>query len=184
MKMRSRHGAFGVLGTVVGVVGVLLAGCDSGPSALPARDHSKAAMEQAAQAAASRPDERGAEARAPAPLVDGKPMWSANRKYSAEQNAQYHFKRNGADFGAKSVDQFVRTAHDFVTDPPKGTLTLKRANGDTLMYDPKGNVFAVATKDGAPRTLFKPDDGLAYWNKQKDREAKVAGGRSVRGGEA
>ncbi len=63
-------------------------------------------------------------------------------------------------------------AHAFVDAPPKGVLTLTRANGDRLMYDPKGNVFAVADKDGAPRTLFKPRDGHAYWEQQKQAVAK------------
>jgi pyocin large subunit-like protein len=49
-----------------------------------------------------------------------------------------------------------------VGHPPKGALTLTRKNGDTLFYDPKANVFAVANKDGAPRTMFKPDEGMAY----------------------
>ena len=47
-----------------------------------------------------------------------------------------------------------------------------RANGDTLIYDPKANVFAVRSKAGAPRTMFKPDDGMAYWQEQKAREEK------------
>ena len=50
-------------------------------------------------------------------------------------------------------------------------LTLTRSNGDRLIYDPKGNIFAVADKNGAPRTLFKPKDGQAYWDKQKEAEA-------------
>lgn len=93
-------------------------------------------------------------------------MWSASRRYSAEESAQRAFERNGADFGAKTEEQFVRKAHDFVDHPPAGTLT--RANGDNLFYDPKGNVFAVASKAGGPRSMFKPDDSMAYWQKQKD----------------
>ena len=88
------------------------------------------------------------------------------------EGAQRAFDRNGETFGARSVDQFVSKAHAFVGHPPKGTLTLTRKNGDTLFYDPKANVFAVANKQGAPRTMFKPDDGMAYWEKQKDREDK------------
>ena len=33
---------------------------------------------------------------------------------------------------------------------------------------------AVATREGAPRTMFKPDDGPDYWQKQKDIEARAA----------
>ena len=105
-------------------------------------------------------------------MVGGAPMWSASRKNSAQVNAENAFRRNGAAFGARDLDDFVKKAHAFVDHPPKGTLTLTRANGDTLFYDPKANVFAVASKAGAPRTMFKPDEGMAYWEQQKAREAK------------
>ena len=107
-------------------------------------------------------------------LVAGKPYWAANRTRSAEENAQRSFERNGATFGAKSTDDYVAKVHAFVSDPPKGAQTLKRANGDLLIYDPKGNVFAVVSRDGAPRTMFKPDEGASYWDEQKDRENKRA----------
>jgi len=115
--------------------------------------------------------------RDPVKLVAGKPMWSASKRFSAEDNAERAFERNGKAFGAGSLDAFVQKAHAFVEHPPKGTLTLTRKNGDTLFYDPKGNVFAVASKDGAPRTMFKPDDGMAYWEEQKQREEKQQSAR-------
>ena len=114
------------------------------------------------------PDPRDADI----PLVDGKPMWSANREHTAEENARLAFERNGEAFGAKSIDAFVAKAHAFTDNPPAGVQKIKRANGDTLLYDPKGNVFAVASKAGAPRTMFKPDEGMAYWEAQKTREAR------------
>lgn len=105
------------------------------------------------------------------------PLWSANRKHSADDNAHYQFEKHGPEFGAKSYRQYVAMAHTFVHAPPPGTETLKRKNGDTLFYDARGNVFAVMTKKGAPRTLFRPDDGKAYWDKQKDIEASKSTGR-------
>lgn len=161
--------------------GALLASCDNGPSAVKSR----ASADQAAAPAASGggsdyrsgyasrtpyngPDHRKDEVK----LVEGKPVWAASRRYSAEDNAQRAFERNGEAFGARTEDQFIRKAHDFVDHPPAGTQTLTRPNGDTLFYDPKGNVFAVASKEGAPRTMFKPDDGMAYWEKQKDQAGK------------
>jgi hypothetical protein len=97
-------------------------------------------------------------------------LWSSNRKYSARQNADYHFKRDGRDFGARNADDYVRMAHDFIAHPPRGTQKLTRSNGDRLLYDPAGNTFVVADRQGAPRTMFKPRDGMAYWEKQKERE--------------
>jgi pyocin large subunit-like protein len=98
---------------------------------------------------------------------DGKPMWASNRTRGGEENAQKQFERNGGDFSAASVEDYVRKAHAFVDAPPKTVQTVSRRNGDVLLYDPKANVFAVADREGAPRTMFKPKDGMAYWLEQK-----------------
>lgn len=100
------------------------------------------------------------------------PLWSSNRKYSAEDNARYHFERHGREFGAKSLDDYMAMVHGFIHAPPEGTQTLKRNNGDTLFYDPNANVFAVMTRKGAPRTMFRPDNGPGYWNQQKIIESE------------
>jgi pyocin large subunit-like protein len=158
-----------------------LAACDNGPSAVArnqaAGTQMAAADDSASSSSASRSDDRDGGPRVDhrrdkVALVDGKPMWSASRRYSAQESAERAFDRNGKAFGADDLEAFVKKAHAFVDHPPKGTQTLTRANGDRLFYDPRGNVFAVASKDGAPRTMFKPDDGAAYWQEQKDRESK------------
>jgi hypothetical protein len=110
----------------------------------------------------------------PVPQIDGKPMWAANRKHTAEENAEYQFGKNGADFGARSETDYVTKVHAFIEKPPRDLETLDRSNGDKLEYDAKGNTFVVVAKNGAPRTMFKPKEGAAYWSQQKDREAKSA----------
>jgi pyocin large subunit-like protein len=158
----------------------LLGACDNGPSAVS----QQAAGTQMATA------DRSSGSSADAPQVDhrkdmvaaaddGKPVWAPSKRNSAEEGAQRAFERNGEAFGAHDLQQFVRKAHAFVGHPPKGTLTLTRKNGDTLYYDPKANIFAVANKDGAPRTMFKPDSGMDYWQQQKDREAKSQSARNA-----
>ena len=170
-----------------GTAALGLAACDNGPSAV-ARKQGASGQAASNDAGATStegysgsPSSDGTQVdhrREAVKLVDGKPMWSASRKFSAAQNAQRAFERNGHDFGADNLDAFIGKAHAFVGHPPKGTLTMTRKNGDTLYYDPKGNVFAVANKEGAPRTMFKPDDGMGYWQKQKDREEKRTARRS------
>ncbi len=108
---------------------------------------------------------------------DGKPMWASNRTRSGEENAQKQFDRNGADFAAANLADYVRKAHAFVDSPPKDVQTVSR-RGDVLYYDPKANIFVVADREGAPRTMFKPRDGMAYWQKQK----QTAGDSSRRQG--
>jgi pyocin large subunit-like protein len=165
----------------------LLSACDNGPSAVS----KQAAGTQMATANAPERSYGADRGSGDAPKVDhrkdtvaaaddGKPVWAPSKRFSAEEGAQRQFERDGQAFDAKTLDQFVKKAHAFVGHPPKGTLTLTRQNGDTLFYDPKGNVFAVASKEGAPRTMFKPDDGMAYWEKQKDREARSQSARAGR----
>ena len=165
-------GLFKVSSGVV-LAAAMLAACDGGASAVPVHRTSTVATVADVSQGPSYGTARAAEARAePVRRIEGKPMWSASRRFTAEQNAERNFRRNGADFGAASVDAYIVKAHAFVTRPPKGAQTLTRSNGDTLIYDPGGNVFAVATREGAPRTMFKPDDGAAYWAKVKAREAE------------
>ncbi|MBP6546018.1 MAG: hypothetical protein KA220_04815 [Phenylobacterium sp.] len=170
--------------SAAGAALLLLAACER-PSAVAGRSPNSSgssavsASDSGEQASASVSADRRDEA---VPQVDGKPMWSASRKGSAQENAAKSFERNGEDFGAKDLDAFVKKAHAFVDHPPAGTQTLKRSNGDTLFYDPKGNVFAVANREGAPRTMFKPDEGAAYWDEQKAREARRETARTDRRG--
>ncbi len=163
------------------VAALLLAACDGGASAVPVRQ--EAAITPASASGASPVDglRRADDPRAaPVPQVDGKPMWSANRRFTAEQNARRGFERNGDDFGAASVKDYVAKAHAFVADPPSGAQTVTRRNGDKLIYDPAGNVFAVVTAGGAPRTMFKPDDGAAYWERVRKQEADGGSNRRAR----
>ncbi len=106
-------------------------------------------------------------------------MWSDNRRHTAEENADYHFHHDGPDFGAASEKDYVAKVHQFIEHPPGDVQTISRSNGDKLLYDPKTNTFAVERKDGAPRTMFKPHDGEAYW---KEQEAKAASGDDSYGG--
>ena len=167
----------------LGLALILTAACER-PSAVAQKDEAPPASE-ARQFAAAPSTPRQAESRnAPVRELDGRPIWSASRRGTAEENAQRAFDRNGETFGARDLDDFVRKAHAFIETPPAGTQRLTRANGDVLLYDPKGNVFAVASKDGAPRTMFKPDEGAAYWDEQKARQARQASRSGADNGES
>lgn len=138
-------------------VGFLIgaAGCDNGPSAVETRDRSGEASAAVPAAAATEPGET--------------PVWTSNRRFTAEENVARLYARNGAAFGARSAEDYAARAHAFIADPPAGVETIRRANGDTLYYDAASNTFLVADRDGTPRTMFKPDDGPAYWAEQRTR---------------
>jgi pyocin large subunit-like protein len=151
--------AWSVMNIAAVALAAALSACDAGPSAV--------APTRAQPAAPAR------EARAErAPLINGRPMWAANRRHSALSNAAYQYRRNGRDFGASSQDEYVAAAHAFISHPPAGVQTIQRANGDRVLYDPAQNIFAVVTAEGAPRTLFRPREGAAYFRREQDRAAR------------
>lgn len=157
-----------------------LAACDGGPASKPSRDQADAGSQAGSKtetASADSPDRAEAPKvdprTQPPPLLDGKPMWAANRRLTAEEAAERQFERNGKDFDAKSVEDYARKAQAFVSNPPKGAEVVTRQRGK-IIYDAKSNTFAAATKDGVPRTMFKPEEGAAYWEEAK---ARPEGGR-------
>ena len=94
-------------------------------------------------------------------------LWTSTKNKTGVENAFDHFKKHGKEFPEfPNATQYAQGARNFVTNPPKGTLTKVRPNGDKLFYDPATNTFAVQRADGALRTMFRPTDGISYWNKQ------------------
>jgi pyocin large subunit-like protein len=149
-----------------------LAACDGKPSAVaPGGGASSALPSTEFGVQASAQDARDPRD-LPIPQINGKPLWAPNRKHTAEENAAYQFSRNGGEFKAESETAYVGMAHTFIEKPPRDVETLDRPNGDKLMYDAKGNIFVVVARNGAPRTMFKPRAGAAYWAQQKQRESK------------
>ncbi|EJC85478.1 hypothetical protein Rleg4DRAFT_7363 [Rhizobium leguminosarum bv. trifolii WSM2297] len=105
----------------------------------------------------------------------GGSFWSSTGSKTAVENAYGHWDKHVSEFPEyQNSLQYVQGARDFVANPPTGTLTITRSNGDTVLYNPTTNTFAVKSADGTPRTMFRPDPtehgyptNLDYFNAQK-----------------
>jgi pyocin large subunit-like protein len=154
-----------VLATALG-----MAACGNGDSAVETRDRtaeaSTIALASTAEAAAA--PEAGAE----------KAVITANRRETVDEKIQRLYERNGADFGARSAEDFLDKVTAFTNRPPSDVERASRPNGDTLLYQASTNTFAVVARDGVARTMFKPDDGPAYWAEQKAAAPTFGQGRS------
>ena|SRR2546423_1221391 len=96
------------------------------------------------------------------------PLWSPGPDGDPQQNAAHHWQKHGGEFPEMhSEAEYIAAAHRFVSHPPPGALTKEDSRGDTLIYDPQSNTFAVKDPDGAPRTMFRPHNGRAYWDRQQ-----------------
>ena len=159
--------------TAATAVLVALAACDDGASAVETRGRPAAAVGEAATAVTG--PTKATAVTEPAPMT-------ANRRETVDEKIVRLYARNGADFGARSAADYLEKVRSFTTRPPAGTERVERANGDILLYQASTNTFAVVSREGAPRTMFKPEEGLAYWNEQKARAPDFGRRRSEEGG--
>ena len=82
-------------------------------------------------------------------------------------NLERHWAKHGAEFPEYSNEtEYGNGALYFFARPPPGTLRKHRDNGDRLYYHPSSNTFGVTTGDGTPKTMFRPRDGMRYWERQ------------------
>lgn len=181
--MQTRFGRVSAASVLLGVSILALAACgDGGASAVAARDHAPAG-ELAAEGSA-RVQQVSAPIRLSRPRAEGSVesdiAWASSRRASGSENAQARFDKYGAEFGAATPEAYAAKARAFLRRPPAGAQVIERANGDRLVYDAKANVFAVADREGLPRTFFHPRDGAAYWTEQKAVEAKRVAGATRR----
>ncbi|MGV3578167.1 S-type pyocin family protein [Brevundimonas sp.] len=137
-----------------------LAACGNGDSAVETRDRTTEATPVAlvSAAAAATPGEGGGAEKA---------VITANRRETVDEKIQRLYERNGADFDARSAEDFLDKVTAFTTRTPSDVERASRPNGDTLLYQASTNTFAVVARDGTARTMFKPDDGPTYWAEQK-----------------
>lgn len=159
----------------VAVAALTLAGCERS-SAVETRDRAAEPAQVVALAAVP------AEVASTEAAAEAKPAVTANRRETVDAKIERLFRRNGAAFGARTAEDYLARIEAFTTRPPRDAETVKRPNGDTLIYQASTNTFAVVARDGTPRTMFKPDDGPAYWAEQKER-APTFGRRRSGGGE-
>ncbi len=136
-----------------------LAGCGNGGSAVETRDRAAEGAEATLTAGSAETGEAAPETIRPA--------LTANRRETVDAKIARLFERNGADFGAETAEDYLGKIRAFTSRPPAGTERAERPNGDVLLYQASTNTFAVVSRDGAPRTMFKPRDGAAYWAEQK-----------------
>lgn len=77
-----------------------------------------------------------------------------------------HFARHGADFSAKSADDYAAQAWRFRERVATEHLPMKLdTDGTVRVFDPKTRAFASFNRDGTTKTYFRPDSA-GYWQRQ------------------
>ncbi|MDU1005146.1 MULTISPECIES: zinc-ribbon domain containing protein [Clostridium] len=76
-----------------------------------------------------------------------------------------HFKKHGNEFGYKTEQQYLEGANR-VINSSDSLHKKEKEDGDDVYYLKDSNEFVIVSTTGYIRTYFKPDDGIAYYNRQ------------------
>ncbi|MBD2515560.1 hypothetical protein H6G93_11150 [Nostoc sp. FACHB-973] len=68
-----------------------------------------------------------------------------------------HFAKHGAQFGAKTAQDYEQLAINFMKQQKSSIQEYTRKNGDVVRFNKDTDEFGIMTKDGVLRTYFKPD---------------------------
>ena len=77
-----------------------------------------------------------------------------------------HYKKHSAEFGDITQAEYLTLANELIRSGSANVLHKTESDGDKLYFDKETGYFAVLSKDGYIRTLFVPDSGIKYWEKQ------------------
>lgn len=76
-----------------------------------------------------------------------------------------HFQKHGAEFNYKTEEEYLAGANRVITSP-EALHKKEKEDGDDVYYIESSNELVIVSTDGYIRTYFKPEDGLAYFNRQ------------------
>lgn len=112
-------------------------------------------------------DSSAASSPPPPPTADRAPVASAT--WGNPGSLPDHFARHGADFGARSPEDYAAKAWQFRQRARAGGLLVKvDDDGTQRVFDPATGAFAAYNRDGTTKTFFKPGNP-GYFDRQPGR---------------
>ncbi|NPV04030.1 MAG: hypothetical protein HPY67_04780 [Syntrophaceae bacterium] len=91
--------------------------------------------------------------------------------FASQQKLLDHYRKHGREFGAITLEQYLRKAQE-LRDRPAGGAVLEsvRPDGVVTRFDRESGDFIAFNRDGTIRTYFRPADGEAYYHRQLRRK--------------
>jgi RHS repeat-associated protein len=97
----------------------------------------------------------------------GLPRLSPEDTWGNPTTLARHYRDHGADFGARSAEDYANQAYEFLQrSQHEGLPTKIDGDGVIRVYDPGTNTFGAYNPDGTTRTFFTPKSGVDYWERQ------------------
>ena len=125
-------------------------------------------LEQIAQSwVSSSPSDSSATAAATsdAPADAGSSATASDISFCTVGGLDQHYDKHGREMGYASPEDYEQAAAQ-VVEAPDTMHKPESEDDDTVYYQQSGNNFVVVSDRGCIRTYFRPDDGIAYYNRQ------------------
>ena len=90
----------------------------------------------------------------------------ASYNFSSQETLDSHFQKHGYEFGYTSAEQYLQGAIRVIENPASLKKT-EAEDGDYVYYLQSTNEIVFVSSGGVIRTYFKPDNGIAYFNRQQ-----------------
>jgi pyocin large subunit-like protein len=104
------------------------------------------------------------------PPATGPPPSTSRVGFTSRRSLEDHFDKHGAEFGRITIDEYLAAAKALRDAPlSKDVMEIVRADGVTCRFDQRTGNFIAFHDDKTIRTLFRPNDGVAYFRRQTDR---------------
>jgi len=93
--------------------------------------------------------------------------------FRSRERLNEHFRKHGREFGVKRAGDYLRLAQ-LLRDRPRSDDVLEFVRNDavTCKFDRASGAFVAYNSDGTLRTFFRPNDGEAYFERQKSRASE------------
>jgi hypothetical protein len=95
----------------------------------------------------------------------------AKTGFASRQLAEEHFDKHvvaGHEFTFTSLAEYVKATIEFRDNPGPGSEARYDSRSGTLrLYNPTTNIFGSYNRDGTTKTMFKPQEGRAYWDDRR-----------------
>lgn len=105
----------------------------------------------------------------PEPTQQSAPV--AGPGFTSARSLERHFEKHGHEFEVKSAAEYLAIAQRLRDAPVGGSvLEERRRDGVVTRFDRETGAFVAFNADRTIRTLFKPDDGERYFERQARRD--------------
>ncbi|MDE6024937.1 MAG: hypothetical protein K2G45_05725 [Lachnospiraceae bacterium] len=85
--------------------------------------------------------------------------------FRSEKLLNEHYQKHGIEMGFSSASEYEAAARR-VVENSKSLHKTEAEDGDDVYYLESSNELVIVSTDGYIRTYFKPNDGIAYYNRQ------------------